>query len=79
MSDLTTFATEGIEQNALVDRVLEEAERLHWIERFPDGELTRDTSYDMGRDSFECLVVRDARPQVINAFKEIRYVIIEGE
>lgn len=78
-TDLTSFATEGIEQNALRDRVLETAEKHHWVERFPDGELCRDISGLIGRDAIECLVCKEYRDQVVNAFKDIRYKMIEGE
>ena len=74
--DLTTFFAEGVEDMPLIK--LEEPLRLGWIARFPDGELMRTVSAVMGRDSFELLVSRAHRREVLAGLESLRYLTVEG-
>ena len=75
--DLTTFFAEGVEDMPLL--VLDKALELGWLQKFPDGELKRDVSVVMGRDSFELLVSRAHRHEVLAGLESLRYLALEGK
>lgn len=77
--DLTTFATEGMENDERADAVVSDCAARGWLQSFPTGFYKRDISIVIGRDAFEALVLHDRRAQVLDAFKAIHYTVLEGE